>query len=80
MQSGANTTLTVGANLESNATADTKITAGGKVVISATAIELSATTITLKGGGATIELAGGGVKITAPAVVDIKGAMVKNNA
>jgi type VI secretion system secreted protein VgrG len=80
VQSGANTTLTVGANLESNATADTKITAGGKVVISATAIELSATTITLKGGGATIELAGGGVKITAPAVVDIKGAMVKNNA
>jgi type VI secretion system secreted protein VgrG len=80
IKSAGNTIMTVGGNFENKATGNTKITAGGKVEISATSIELSATSITLKGGGATIELAGGGVKITAPAIVDIKGAMVKNNA
>lgn len=78
----ADHTLSAGSNITVESGANTDISAGANITVTA------AGTIKLTAGGSTIELGAGGIKITTGAlidmhaggIVDIKGAIIKENA
>jgi type VI secretion system secreted protein VgrG len=80
LKTGANYKSTAGANSEHSAGANYKITAGAQCEVSAAMIKLSAGGSTIEIGPAGVTITGAMIKISAAAITDIKGAMVKINS
>lgn len=79
MSVGVNQTVSAGANISLKAGANFGVTAGAEVAIAAPMIKVAAdATVTISGGGSTIEVGPGGVKISGP-IVEVTGGMIKNN-
>ncbi|MHC4399530.1 MAG: type VI secretion system Vgr family protein [Planctomycetota bacterium] len=70
----ADLSMDAGANVAVSSGANTDVTAGANISISASG------TITISAGGSSIEIGASGIKIISPAIVDIKGALIKQNA
>jgi type VI secretion system secreted protein VgrG len=85
----SNRKLNVGAALTEAISGNRKTSVGGTDTLSVTGamkingsatIEIAGgTSIKLSAGGSSIEISASGIKITSPAIVDVKGAMVKHN-
>jgi type VI secretion system secreted protein VgrG len=71
---GANLKLDAAANLEASAGANGKLSAGANIDVEAGA------SIKLSAGGSTIEIGPGGIKITSGGMIELKGAMIKQNS
>ena len=70
----ANHGVSAGANIQLDSGANTTLTAGANIALSASG------TISLTAGGSGIEISAGGIKITTGGIVEIKGAVIKENS